>query len=308
MFKWIRTTRDLRYFAERGIPVFLNAAGEVCLRREAGAGAAPVITVSVPKSGTYLFAEVLAALGVQKLDIHLDLLGFMDLRYCSTEFAIGHDTEAFVQVPSERVLPIIRPGQFAVSHLHCTPEIEARLAGFKVLFTCRDMRDVLVSIMRYVAKQRTVGNKEDEGWERLPTGPDKMEKFLGRYGEHYMTYIAKMRDWAVRPGVLGITFEEIQGDFGRDRQLACVRRMAEFLGLERTDTELDGALRKSLGKETITFSGQRTTRDDVWSDRVEDYFVKHGGEDLQAFWAAHVPGFPAPAPAPAAAGPRRLSA
>jgi len=304
MLKWIRTTRDLRYFAGLGIPVFLNEAGEVCLRRERGACAEPVITVSVPKSGTYLFAEVLAALGVQRLDIHLDLLGFMDLRFCTTEFAIGHDTEAFVQVPYERVLPIIRPGQFAVSHLHCTPEIEARLKGFKVIFTCRDMRDVLVSIMRYVAKQRTVGGKEDEGWERLPAGPGKMEKFIDRYGDHYMTYIHKMRDWAVRPGVLGITFEEVQGDYGTDRQLACVRRMVEFMGIRRTDAELEEALRKSLGKETITFSGKRTTRDDVWSDKVEDFFVKRGGEELQQFWAAHVAGFPAPA----AAAPQRMSA
>ncbi len=294
MFKWIRTTRDLRYFAGRGIPVFLNKAGDVCLKQETGVNADPVITVSVPKSGTYLFAEVLAALGVQRLDIHLDLLGFMDLRYCTTEFAIGHDTEAFVAAPYERVLPLIKPGQFVVSHFHCTPEIIERLKPFKVIFTCRDMRDVLVSIMRYVAKQRTVGGKEDEGWETLPNSPAKMEKFIDRYGEHYMTYIGKMREWAVQPGVLGITFEEIQGDYGASRQLQCTRRLADFLGIERTDAELEQALKKSIGKETITYSGKRTTRDNLWSDKVEDFFVKHGGEELQAFWAAHVQGFPAP--------------
>jgi Sulfotransferase domain len=304
MFKWIRTTRDLRYFARLGIPVFLNKAGEVCLKPETGVNADPVITVSVPKSGTYLFAEVLSAVGVQRLDIHIDVLGFMDLRYCTTEFAIGHDTEAFVKVPYERVLPLIHPGQFVVSHFHCTPEIVARLKRFRLIFTCRDLRDVLVSIMRYVAKQRTVGGKEDQGWEQLPNSPAKLEQFIDRYGEHYMGYINKMRDWAVQPGVLGITFEEIQGDFGAGRQLQCVRRMVDLLGIERSDAELEQALHKSLGKETLTYSGKRSTREDLWSDKVEDFFLKHGGDELQAFWATHVQGFPAPQ----SAVPMKLSA
>lgn len=292
MFKWLRTSRDLRYFARLGIPVFLNKNGDICLRQEAGDGADPVILVSVPKSGTYLFAEVLSALGVQRLDIHIDLLGFMDLRYCSSEFAVGHDVEAFVKAPYDRVLPLVHPGQFLVSHFHCTPEVLARLKRFKIIFTCRDMRDVLVSIMRYVAKQRKVGGKELDGWEQLPDCPAKVEQFIDRLGEHYLGYIKKMRDWAVQPGVLNITFEEIQGDYGADRQTQCLRRIADHLGLQRSDAELEQVLHKSIGKETLTFSGQRTTRDNLWSDKVEDFYLRHGGEELRAFWATHVPGYP----------------
>lgn len=290
MFKWLRTTRDLHYFADKGVPVFLNKDGYLCLRKECGVNADPVITVSVPKSGTYLFAEVLAALGVQNLNVHVDVLGFMDLRFCTNEYAIGHDTETFVSVPYDRILPLVQPGQFMVSHFHCTPEIIANLSRFKVIFTCRDMRDVFASIMRYVAKQRKVGDKPDEGWENLPDGPVKMEKFIDRYGDHYITYIKKMRDWAVQPGVLGVTFEEIQGDFGLHEQTQSLRRMAEFLGIQRTDAELRQAVQKSIGKETITYSGKRTTRDSLWSDKVEDFFAKNGGVDLEQFWAAHISG------------------
>jgi sulfotransferase family protein len=291
MFKWLRTMRDLRYFAKLGIPVFLNKNGDICLRKESGPNPDPVITVSVPKSGTYLFAEVLAALGVQRLDIHIDVTGFMDLRYCTNEFAIGHDDETFVKVPYDRILPIVHPGQFMVSHFHCTPEIINNLKRFKVIFTCRDMRDVFASIMRYVAKQRKTGNKPDEGWENLPDGPAKMEKFIERYGEHYISYIKKMRDWAAEPGVFSMTFEEVQGDFGPLEQIQSLRRLADFLGLKRSDAELRQALQKSIGKETITYSGKRTSRTSLWSDKVEDFFVKNGGVDLEQFWAKHVSSF-----------------
>jgi hypothetical protein len=152
------------------------------------------------------------------------------------------------------------------------------------------LRDVFVSIMRYVAKQRISGGKPDEGWENLPTGPAKMEQFIDRYGDHYIGYIKKMRDWAIMPGVFNMTFEEVQGDFGAEQQLRSLRRLCQFLGIQLGDKELMEAVKKSLGTETVTYSGKRTSRDNIWSAKVEDFFVKNGGQELCDFWATHVTG------------------
>src|SRR4029079_9860973 len=99
MLKWFRTIRQFKYFARQGVPVFLNAKDEACFKREAGPNPNPVIVVSVPKSGTYLFGELLSAVGVPALDIHVATYGFQDLRYVSKEFAINRSGETFVMLP-----------------------------------------------------------------------------------------------------------------------------------------------------------------------------------------------------------------
>ena len=278
----VHSFKEWRYFARQGIPVFLNKNNALCLKLGAGVNADPVIIVSVPKSGTYLFAELLSAVGVQNLDIHIAAYGFQDLRYSSKEFAIFHSAEAMVMVPSEKVLPLVRPGQFLVSHFPCNQEIVQQLKGFKIIFTYRNLRDVFVSLMRWVAKK--------EGWERWPDGPPKMEYFLEKYGRHYLDNIRIMRDWVLQPHVLCLSFEEIQGDFGVFRQTQTVQRILDYLNISLPSGEIPAIVKKCLGKETVTFSGKRSSRKDVWSDKVEQFFTDNGVDELEAFWKSHLDG------------------
>jgi Sulfotransferase domain len=286
MIKWLRKIRQWQHFARLGIPVFLNKDDEPCFRRESGVNADPVIIVSVPKSGTYLFGELLSAVGVQSLDIHIAAYGFQDLRYVSKEFAIAHSEKTFEMVPFDKVLPLVRPGQFLVSHFPFTEETARLLKRFKIIFTYRDLRDTLVSTMRWVARKGQLAGSP-EGWEQLSDGPEKMERFVEKHGEHYLGNIKAMRNWAVQPGVLNLSFEEIQGDFGAPRQVQAVQRSLDLLGISLTESDITQALQKCLGKETLTFSGKRSSRKDLWSDKVEEFCKKNGADELDAFWAKH---------------------
>jgi hypothetical protein len=284
MIKSLRTMRAWKPFAKLGIPVFLNKDDELCLKLEAGPNPDPVIIVSVPKSGTYLFGELLSAIGVQSADIHVATYGFQDLRYCSREFAIARSGELFAMIPSEQVLPLIRPGQYVVSHFpHAAATLE-QLQRFKIIFTFRDVRDTFVSEMRWVARKGQAA-ASPEGWEQLPDGPAKMEKFIEKHGANYLWQIKCMRDWAVQPGVLSLSFEEIQGDYGAERQTQTVRRILDHLGMSLSDGEIAQILQKTLGKETLTFSGKRSSRTNLWSEKVEKFFKMYGADDLDAFWA-----------------------
>jgi hypothetical protein len=287
MMKWMRTCKEWSYLARLGIPVFLNDKDEVCLSRKSGPNPDPVIIVSVPKSGTYLFAEVLSALGVQSADIHIAPYGFQDLRFCSRETAIAHESDTFHMVPCDKVLPLVRPGQYVVSHFPCNQEILGLLKGFKIIFTYRDLRDTLVSTMRWVAKKGHLSGNP-ESWAKLPDGPAKMERFLDKHGDHYFDSIHSMRDWVIQPGVLSLSFEEIQGDHGTYRQTQVVQQIADFLGISLPPGEIAQVLKKCLGKETITFSGKRSSRKDLWSDVVEGFFLEPEVRELEAFWKQHL--------------------
>jgi hypothetical protein len=280
---WLRTSRDWRRFARLGIPVFLNARDELCFVRDQGPNPDPVIVVSVPKSGTYLFGEVLSALGVVSTHVHVATYGFQDLRYVSKDVAITQAADTFVMIPSDKTVPLVLGGQQVVSHFPYTAEVRDQLKRFKVLFTYRDVRDTFVSTMRWVARKgQAVGSPE--GWEGWPDSPEKMLKFIEKHGAHYLWDIKCMKDWAAQPGVLSLSFEELQGDFGRARQARAVERIAELVKAPLPDGGVDAVLRKSLGKETLTFSGKRSSRDGVWSDRVDKFFRDYGADEVDAFW------------------------
>jgi Sulfotransferase domain len=288
MIKWLRTMRQMSRFARAGVPLFLDKNDDLCFRLETGAGASPVILVSVPKSGTYLFGELLTHLGVQNLDIHIATYGFQDLRFVSKEFAIYQSRETFAMIPCDQVLPLVRPGQHLVSHFPYEPDVVRQLGGFKVIFTYRDLRDTLVSTMRWVAKKGQAKGSP-EGWESLPDSPAKMERFVEKHGAHYLDNIKAMRGWVDHPGVLTLSFEEIQGDYGVLRQREAVQEIVSLLRLSRTDAEITQALQKSLGKETLTFSGKRSSREGLWSDKVEAFFRENGAEELDKFFKKNLP-------------------
>jgi Sulfotransferase domain len=283
MLNLTRTTREWKRFARLGIPVFLNAKDQLCFRREQGPNPDAVVVVSVPKSGTYLFGEVLTALGVESTHIHVATYGFQDLRYVSRDFAITQAAETFVMIPSDKTLPLVLSGQQVVSHFPFTPDVHDQLKRFKILFTYRDVRDTFVSTMRWVAKKgKAVGSPE--GWEDQPDSPEKMLKFIEKHGAHYLWDIKCMKDWTAQPGVLSLSFEELQGDFGPDRQTRAVQRIADLVGIPLPEGGVGPILEKSLGKETLTFSGKRSSRDGVWSDKVDKFFRDYGADEIDAFW------------------------
>jgi hypothetical protein len=273
----------LSYFARLGIPVFLDKHGEACLVQESGPGSHPVVVASIPKSGTYLFAELLATLGLRSAGIHIATYGFQDLRFHTKEFIVARSAETFEHAPYDKVLPLVRPGQFVVSHFACEPQIRRQLRPFRVLFTYRNVRDTLVSTMRWVAKKAVLAEAPD-GWADLPHGPEKMLRFLHKHGAHYLDQIRRMKDWPQQPGVLSLSFEEIQGDFGAARQIDAVQCLAEFLEQRISPAEAEHVLQRTLGTETLTYSGQRSERWEVWSDEVEDFFRVHGVDELEQGW------------------------
>ena len=105
-------------------------------------------------------------------------------------------------------LTLVRPGQFAVGHLECNDETITLLHPFKKVFIYRNLRDVVVSFMRFHEIPGR-GGGADPSWKELPEGPAKLLRHLDVLAESLLNQCHT--GWIDRPDVFNICFETLYG-------------------------------------------------------------------------------------------------
>ena len=271
----------LRNAAGLPIPVFLGADGTPCAARERGTAPHRAVVCSIPKAGTYLVGELLRRLDVVPTGLHLSATGLTDYRFATREEGRNEFVRFAHPVPLERALPLVRPGQFAVGHLECTPAVCAHLVGFRVVFAYRDLRDGFVSWLRFHRDTR-----REEKWRHVwdaPRGPrELLAAFLREAGEFYFTTCRLLRPWVTDPAAFPVRFETLLGDDGPDARERLVRDLAAFLGHPDPAGAAAAALPGLTTATTLTSSGSRTRREEYWSPEAEELFQQLGGGELNA--------------------------
>lgn len=270
---------DLREAASAaGVPIAETRDGRLAFKAQTGACPSPVAVCSIRKAGTYLLAGVLEALGLVNTEIHAWSDGFSDYRGCTLDEKQRESDRLVRHLPFGVTAQLVGPGQFIVGHLPCDDRITPHLAPFRVLFITRDLRDAMVSHMRFFAQHGRGGVRTHE-WKDLPDPRARMAAYLDIHGEDFLRLAARMEPWLHEPGVLRVSFETLMGDHGRRLQDDAVERVAGHLGLR---CPAAGALEEVLGAPTLTFSGRRSDRRDCWDARADEFFRAHGGPDLNA--------------------------
>ena len=158
----------MRITAGLPIPIYLAADGTPCARPEQGVVPHRALVCSIPKAGTYFVGELLHRLGVTPTDLHLSSTGLTDYRFATREEGRNEFIRFLHPIPLERSLPLVRPGQFAVGHLECTPAVPGpphRLQEWGVL-AYRDLRDGFVSWLRFHRD-----TNRDARWRRVFEAP-----------------------------------------------------------------------------------------------------------------------------------------
>lgn len=264
----------------RLLPVFASPDGRLLFKQESIAGLRPSVVLSIPKSGTYQIAALLRLGGLIDCEIHLGDGGFSDYRDGSLDQKRREYLQFSFAMPLSVACGMVGPGQFAVGHLPCSDAFTPALGGFNRLFALRDVRDALVSLMRFIAAYDRGGPTTRE-WRDLPDGPDKMLRFLSYQGEWMMNASRAMRPWLDDPAVLPVRFEVLNGDHGTQAQTALATAILERTGAPLRDDPA-GLLQRVMQTDTITRSGQRSDRSAFWDQRVEDWFAAHDGPALNA--------------------------
>jgi hypothetical protein len=184
------------------------------------------------------------------------------------------------EVPLEATVRLIHPGQFAVGHLPCSTRSDAALSNFRKVFIRRDLRDSLVSLMRWTQKMEppVAGNE----WIAYPDIHEQLRGFMRSPSVvSTMVISSLMRGWVEQPDVLQVRFETLLGDDGPQAQSRCISELADWFGLPDPGMS---ALEAVLDKPTRTWSGGRSRIDQIWDADVERAFQALGGRELQDWY------------------------
>jgi hypothetical protein len=231
-----------------------------------------VVVCSVPKSGTYLVGELLKEMGFTDARLHLGSEASTNYQGSSLEDARLRPEEFAVYTPLPKLLESIPDGHYAVGHLGV--EHAPLLAGFAVLFCCRDLRDVVVSFSRWTHR---TGRWQygDQTWRALPDGPARVLGFLEKEHERLHRTILPIAGWT-DADVTRVRFEDLLGDAGSARQSELLEEIARRVGDARRAPELLPLLERATRAETLTRSEQRSSAAASWSDELECLFRRQG--------------------------------
>lgn len=270
---------SLQRYASLPLPVYLGENGLPSAAAAKGPSPHRVVVCSIPKSGTYLIAEVLQRMGLVSSGLHLRAAGVTDYRFASIQQMREDYMRWDSRLPLADSAQLIRPGQFAAGHVEHNDYTKSILHPFKKVFVFRELRDCLVSWLRFLQDTGRTGRAEDD-WKRLPEGPEKMLRFLDALGEKF--FVQCHPNWLDEPEVFAVSFESLYGDYGRDRQVEVLRKLHAFLDLPGKPAAPEQWIDQALERPTKTWSGQRSRRDMYWNDEVEARFGELGGRRLNA--------------------------
>ncbi|MGF1641739.1 MAG: hypothetical protein ACFCUO_12385 [Rhodospirillales bacterium] len=224
----------------------------------------PIFVNSMPKSGTHLLTNVLAALP-RTMPSGLHVQTWQCHRGPETRAA----ADAFVvdRAKLDRFLRRANAGQIVTGHLPWRDEIGTVLRdrGHAVLFNIRDPRDILVSQLRYI-----LGLRRHYLHERLLSGyPDDDRRLLAlitgapprgdREAAPLHPFGRRLRQrlgWRTAPGVHVTRFEELVGARGGGDPRAQRRTIAAVAAHVRRsldDRALEALVDRLAGSGSFTF-------------------------------------------------------
>ena len=261
--------------APPGLVLARNAQQRPCFTAAYPSERPRVFAITIPKSGTYLLAALLDELGLVGSGTHLATDTFDDQRgvpFCMTR----NYPELLTQpLPLSFTAGLVQEGQYAYGHIECTAANEAALTGFRKLFVYRNLRDGVVSLLRHHRKIK-MGSPLREVLAGARSDPERLHRLLDAIGFIESQTYQRIAAWIEREDVPAFSYEILVGDSGPEPQLAAVAKIAELAGARCTTAELQAALQKSLGKETCTSSGKRSSWRDCWDDTIETLFRTTG--------------------------------
>ena len=216
----------------------------------------PVFVNSIPKSGTYLLAAILEELGLDSTHWHVFETFYDDYTDVPLEIARVHPERFRIREPVERTANRLRPGQFAVGHLPYNDRTRQALRNCFVIFLKRDLRECLVSHMRWQAAT----GRDQSAWTRIEDPQQRVLAYLSKWGRSFIRRARSITEWAGCADRV-LTFDDLHN------RLA-IEQLAASL-----DAVFDArAIRRALNAPSLTRL-PFVTQEAVWSKEADRRLV-----------------------------------
>jgi len=276
-------------FAGKNLPVYIDKSLNPRFKLNRSPIPHRAFILTIPKSGTYLITRILANLGFVDCGVHIANDNLQDNRFADEKMLRVQPWKYIVWVPIDVSTRLIDNGQFSFGHIPYSGEGERLLRDFKKVFTFRELRDVIVSLLRYHdSREHNYAKPERlrpyDAFKAAPAGNEKFKAWYAMWGKEYADLIRSMFPWKDRNDVFRVKFETLMGDEGRDAQFSVLRGLGAFLDANLTDDMIEKALNDSIGARTLTYSGKRSSYGEWWNDELEELFIRYGFRDLNRIY------------------------
>lgn len=262
-------------------PLYLLKDGRLALNRQATEGAERAIVISIQKAGTYLLSAILGKLGLANAGVHVWETGFSDYRGKTIPEMVHRYSEFTVNASLEITTSLVIPGQYIVGHIGFDAITRETLASFKRIMAVRELRQCLVSNMRFFANEgRGICHSND--WKNIKNPRLKMRAFLDIYLDELFALARRVSEWKADSEILKVHFEDLLGDNGSQAQTAQVMQIAKHLNRPLPVNDVPKLITSVVNQPTKTWSGKRSSLDDYWSDSCESIFIEKGGNLINA--------------------------
>lgn len=212
----------------------------------------PVFVNSIPKSGTYLLAAILQELGLEFTHWHVFETFYDDYTDVPLEIARAHPERCRIRQPVGRTISRLRPGQFAIGHLCYNERTRRALRNCYVIFLKRDLRQCLVSHMRWQAAT----GRDKGAWTRIDDPQQRLLAYLSKWGRSFIKRARVIAQWEGHADQV-LTFDDLCD------QLA-IERLAVALDMGFKAAAIDCAVNTSSLTRLPYLA-----REEVWSDEAE---------------------------------------
>lgn len=234
-----------------------------------------VFVNSIPKAGTYLVSEILRRAGLHQTLWHVAETAYDD--YTRVGRADGRRTpeRARTQQPMAETLARIETGQFAVGHLSHKIASVGALKGFQIIFLSRDLRECLVSYVRFMME---TGRAAVRGcvWAGIADPTERLMAYFRVDGPVMVQLFRDMAAWLLEPNVTSLRFADLKSPASAPDWLP---PLTARLGLILPADPL-GLVREALDSDTITKSKSPTVLSTVWSPECQTWWEDCGGPDI----------------------------
>ncbi|WP_171909972.1 sulfotransferase domain-containing protein [Aquisalimonas asiatica] len=221
-----------------------------------------VLLAAQPKSGTYLYAEILKEIGFDFTYIHLAPEKIQAYDKNMPRMTAENPRLFDCRIPLVESRRLIRTGQVGASHL--TPEeVGDYFEDFKVVAVNRELRSSFVSFVNFfMATGR--GSKK----VRARVISEGICGFMRERGARYIDHALGIRSWSGYQNALVVRYEDLHCD-----PESQVSDISGFLG----GASVQGSMvyEKALAAQTMTKSKGKSSV--AWGEEEENIFVGLGG-------------------------------
>lgn len=230
----------------------------------------PILLTTIPKAGTYFFAEILSEIGATNRHLHVAKTHAETLYYAPEEVNRFTPKKAKVPLTISQALYTVLPGEFVFGHIAKPMLEELFLNRFKIIYSYRDHKEAMQAEFYWFREIRRDMEEEFNKFKHLSV-EEHFIKYLEIFGPTRVRLFKFLDMWRHTAGVLSIDFNKFRAerDYARDK----VIEISKHIGMEVDSAKAEEILDTCFNKDTKT-KVKRDKSINLWTPEAEKIYEK----------------------------------